>query len=52
MLALLDKLTYHLFRVNIGNATLFGLKEDLKLEGTQYNTVLIVLYVLFNLATG
>ncbi|KAF7795872.1 hypothetical protein EIP86_007039 [Pleurotus ostreatoroseus] len=28
-------------RVNISNASLFGLKQDLKLEGDQYNTSLL-----------
>ncbi|KIY43555.1 MFS general substrate transporter [Fistulina hepatica ATCC 64428] len=32
-------------RVNISNATLFGLKEDLGLVGTQYNTVLVIFFV-------
>ena len=32
--------------VNISNASLFGLKQDLKLEGDQYNTALVILYVL------
>lgn len=29
--------------VNIANAALFGLKEDLKLGGTEYNTALVIL---------
>ncbi|THH00402.1 hypothetical protein EW026_g2123 [Hermanssonia centrifuga] len=29
-------------RVNISNATLFGLKQDLKLQGNQYNTALLI----------
>ncbi|CAL1702171.1 unnamed protein product [Somion occarium] len=32
-------------RVNIANATLFGLKEDLKLQGDQYNTALVIFFV-------
>lgn len=31
------------FRVNIGNASLFGLKQDLKLSGNEYNTALVIL---------
>ena len=30
-------------RVNIANAALFGLKQDLKLGGTEYNTALVIL---------
>lgn len=30
-------------RVNIGNASIFGLKRDLSLEGNQYNTALVIL---------
>lgn len=30
-------------RVNIGNASLFGLKQDLKLGGNEYNTALVIL---------
>ncbi|PSR73577.1 hypothetical protein PHLCEN_2v10496 [Hermanssonia centrifuga] len=32
-------------RVNISNATLFGLKQDLKLQGNQYNTALLIYFV-------
>lgn len=32
-------------RVNIGNASLFGLKQDLKLGGNEYNTALVILQV-------
>ncbi|KAH9922693.1 MFS general substrate transporter [Amylocystis lapponica] len=32
-------------RVNISNATLFGLEEDLSLEGNQYNTALVIFFV-------
>lgn len=32
-----------LSRVNIGNASIFGLKQDLHLEGNQYNTALVIL---------
>ncbi|KAJ3490285.1 hypothetical protein NLI96_g1532 [Meripilus lineatus] len=32
-------------RVNIANAALFGLKEDLKLGGTEYNTALVIFFV-------
>ncbi|KZT12700.1 MFS general substrate transporter [Laetiporus sulphureus 93-53] len=32
-------------RVNISNAATFGLKTDLKLEGNQYNTALVVFFV-------
>ncbi|TFY67771.1 hypothetical protein EVJ58_g1414 [Rhodofomes roseus] len=35
----------YLDRVNIGNAVLFGLKEDLRLEGTQYNSALVVFFI-------
>lgn len=31
------------YRVNIGNASLFGLKQDLKLGGNEYNTALVIL---------
>lgn len=30
-------------RVNISNAAIFGLKRDLDLHGTQYNTALVIL---------
>lgn len=30
-------------RVNISNAALFGLKEDLKLGGNEYNNALVIL---------
>ncbi|KAL0562795.1 High-affinity nicotinic acid transporter, partial [Marasmius crinis-equi] len=29
-------------RVNMGNAVLFGLQEDLGLQGNQYNTALVI----------
>ncbi|KAK0205447.1 major facilitator superfamily domain-containing protein [Desarmillaria ectypa] len=32
-------------RVNISNAVLFGLKDDLKLVGNQYNTALVIFFV-------
>lgn len=32
-------------RVNIGNAALFGLKQDLKLGGNEYNTALVIFFV-------
>ena len=32
-------------RVNIGNAALFGLKDDLHLRGDEYNTALVILCV-------
>ncbi|KAI0647385.1 MFS general substrate transporter [Trametes meyenii] len=34
-------------RVNISNATLFNLKQDLKLTGNQFNTALVVFFVPF-----
>ncbi|KAH8106174.1 MFS transporter-like protein [Cristinia sonorae] len=42
-------------RVNIANAALFGLKEDLKLGGTEYNTALVIFfvpYVLFEIPSN
>ncbi|EMD32218.1 hypothetical protein CERSUDRAFT_88143 [Gelatoporia subvermispora B] len=42
-------------RVNISNAALFGLKTDLKLEGNQFNTALVVFfvpYVLFEIPSN
>ncbi|OSX60459.1 hypothetical protein POSPLADRAFT_1171562 [Postia placenta MAD-698-R-SB12] len=42
-------------RVNISNAAVFGLKTDLKLEGNQYNTALVVFfvpYVLFEIPSN
>ncbi|TCD62573.1 hypothetical protein EIP91_006723 [Steccherinum ochraceum] len=32
-------------RVNIGNAALFGLKDDLHLGGNEYNTALVIFFV-------
>ena len=32
-------------RVNIGNARIFGLEDDLGLTGTQYNTALTIFFV-------
>ncbi|KAH8077733.1 MFS general substrate transporter [Cristinia sonorae] len=32
-------------RVNIGNAALFGLKEDLKLGGSEYNNALVIFFI-------
>jgi len=32
-------------RVNIANAALFGLKQDLKLGGNEYNTALVIFFV-------
>lgn len=34
-------------RVNIGNARLFGLEEDLNMHGTQYQTAVAVLFVTY-----
>ncbi|OBZ69116.1 hypothetical protein A0H81_10703 [Grifola frondosa] len=42
-------------RVNISNATLFGLKDDLHLGGDEYNTALVVFfvpYVLFEIPSN
>lgn len=42
-------------RVNISNAALFGLKEDLKLGGNEYNTALVIFfvpYVLFEIPSN
>ncbi|KAI0647386.1 MFS general substrate transporter [Trametes meyenii] len=42
-------------RVNISNAAVFGLKQDLKLEGNQFNTALVVFfapYVLFEIPSN
>lgn len=41
-------------RVNIGNAAIFGLSEDLKLHGTQYNvalTIFFIPYILFEVCS-
>jgi hypothetical protein len=32
-------------RVNISNANVFGLSEDLGLKGVQYNTSLVIFFV-------
>ena len=32
-------------RVNISNANVFGLSEDLGLEGVQYNVALVIFFV-------
>ncbi|KAI0786404.1 MFS general substrate transporter [Abortiporus biennis] len=32
-------------RVNIANASIFGLKQDLKLAGNEYNTALVIFFV-------
>ncbi|TCD70506.1 hypothetical protein EIP91_003267 [Steccherinum ochraceum] len=34
-------------RVNIGNAAIFGLKQDLNLTGDQFNTALVIFFVPF-----
>jgi hypothetical protein len=42
-------------RTNIGSAVVFGLAEDLKLTGTQYNSALVcyfVPYVLFDVPSN
>ncbi|THH33730.1 hypothetical protein EUX98_g439 [Antrodiella citrinella] len=42
-------------RVNIANAALFGLKEDLHLSGNEYNTALVIFfvpYVLFEIPSN
>ncbi|THH30751.1 hypothetical protein EUX98_g3426 [Antrodiella citrinella] len=44
MLCILYLLAF-LDRVNIGNAALFGLKDDLNLRGTEYNTALVIFFV-------
>ncbi|KAI0073713.1 MFS general substrate transporter [Panus rudis PR-1116 ss-1] len=36
-------------RVNIGNAALFGLKEDLNLKGNEYNAALVIFFVPFTI---
>lgn len=37
-------------RVNIGNANVYGLAKDLKLQGSQYNTALTIFFVPYILA--
>lgn len=32
-------------RVNISNAAIFGLRDDLKLDGVKYNTALTIFFV-------
>lgn len=42
-------------RVNIGNAAIFGLKEDLNLGGVEYNvalTIFFVPYILFEIPSN
>ncbi|KAI5856058.1 major facilitator superfamily domain-containing protein [Tricharina praecox] len=42
-------------RVNIGNAAVFGIKEELRLKGTQYNTALMIFfipYILFEIPSN
>ncbi|KAF2166794.1 hypothetical protein M409DRAFT_22848 [Zasmidium cellare ATCC 36951] len=42
-------------RINISNANVFGLSEDLKLEGDQFNTALVIFfvpYVLFEIPSN
>jgi len=42
-------------RVNIGNAAIFGLSEELGMKGTQYNTALMIFfipYILFEVTTA
>ncbi|KAK2744961.1 hypothetical protein FQN57_004091 [Myotisia sp. PD_48] len=55
MLSIMYLLAF-LDRVNIGNAVIFGLREDLGItEGTQYNTVLTIFfvpYVLFEIPSN
>lgn len=33
--------------MNIGNANVFGLSEDLGLTGTQYNVALVIFFILY-----
>ncbi|TCD62575.1 hypothetical protein EIP91_006725 [Steccherinum ochraceum] len=44
MLCLMYLLSF-LDRVNIGNAALFGLKEDLHLVGNEYNNALVIFFI-------
>lgn len=37
--------SFPLSRINIGNAVIYGLENDLNLVGTQYNTALTVFFV-------
>jgi MFS family permease len=40
-----DWTIYSFFSVSISNAVLYGLQQDLKLKGTQYNTALLIFFV-------
>lgn len=40
-----DELMLTIRRVNISNANVFGLSEDLGLEGVQYNVALVIFFV-------
>ena len=37
------------YRVNIGNAVIYGLEKDLKLSGTEYNTALTIFFIPYTL---
>lgn len=39
-----------LFRVNIGNARLYGMEKDLGLKGNQYQTAVSLLFVTYILS--